>query len=249
MAGLYYTFAQLKAAAAHVLGGNPDSRISKGLIVNRAINHLQNAHQWRWREVTTTINFVASEGDIVLPSDFGEMIELLGNAAKYTALKQVTPHELLILRVHGVMDSLFLGWLTAIGAQVSPTAPPAYVLRVAPIPATSITDALYIHYRKVITGFTTDDNDTADDAKVPAIPVPQHDTLYQLVRAFASAMEEDPQNAEWQLAGQFLARDIDADSRTTSPNLGPMRGGLVEDWYGHSQIFRPFNEIRTAYDP
>lgn len=240
--GLYYTFGQLKQAVEHALGGVPDSRISSGLIVNRAINHLCTAHSWTWREAAATLDFVEGQGDIPLPDDFGELItEPIGNAAKYTTIRRLTAREIMILRVHGATDSLFLGYVVAAGEQTDATAPPKYVLRVAPVPASNLEDALLIHYRKIIPVYAA--TGTEDDDKVPAIPAGHHDTLYQLCRAFAVSMEEDPENAEWNLAASMLQRDIEHDGKATSPILGPMRHTGADEWMDDVTLVPPHTHI------
>lgn len=243
---LIYTFLQLKQAAAHALGGNPDSRISKGLIVNRAINHLANAHPWPWRVTLTSLDYTISQNTIDLPADFGEIISLTGQAAKYSAIRQLSASDFLNLRNFGVTDTLYLGYLLTIGAQGTPTAAPRWQLQIAPTPSATLASALYLLYRKLLPVFTVDDASTADDAKVPPLPAGQHDTLYALVRAFAVSMEENPQTPEWQLAGQLLQRDIAMASRAENPVLGPMAGcGSNEYLSDGGNYFRPFNSIRT----
>lgn len=246
-----YTFLQLKTAAEHALGGRPDSRISLGLIVNRAINHLVNHAQWRWRNVLGTLDFEEDEGDIPLPADFGEIIKLKGFGAKYTSFRPVSPETLLNLRVHGVPDNLSMGYLVGIGGQDSDfSAAPSYVLRVAPVPSDDLEDALYILYRKVIPSFTVDDDSDDDDAKIPALPGNQQDTLYQLCRAFAVSMEESPGNPEWDLANSFLARDVAADARVEEPVAADaMRNCIVEEYQSEGSYFRPHMEIRMPGDP
>jgi hypothetical protein len=245
---LTYNFAQLKNAAAHSIGGNPDTRISKGLIVNRAINHLCNAHSWTWSEHLTTLSFVAGEGDITLPVDFGELIDLVGNAARYTSVRQVTPRDLMLCRVHGISDSLWLGFNVAAATQTVATTAPRYILRVAPVPTSNLADALYMTYRRALEPYITDDALTTDDTKVPAIPPGQHDTLYALVRAFAASMEEDPQTTEWAMATQLLARDIQRDSKARPPVIGPMKGTYVSEYEQNGFWWRPFDTIRMAGD-
>ena len=244
---LTHTFATLKAAAAHALGGNPDSRISKGLIVNRALNHLVNAHDWPWRVTIATLDYTADQATILLPADFGELVQLQGNAAKYSTIRPLSAPQLLSLRRHGIADTFYLGFLLTVAPQTDPTAAPRYQLQVAPTPAASLANALDIVYRKLVPMFTVNDASSADDAKYPAIPAGQHDTLYQLVRAFAVSMEENPNTPEWSLAQQMLQRDIDAAARAEGPIIGPMRNCGVDEWHNDgSGYLRPFDKINTA---
>jgi hypothetical protein len=238
-----YTFLELKNAAAHVLGGNPDSRISKGLIVNRAITHLCNAHPWTWRLAIADLNYVASQEWIALPADFGELVKLVGYGSKYTTVRGVSPEEIMGLRIHGITDMMFLGYCVMPAPQTDQTAAPAWRLEVAPTPAASQTGALKIMYRRQLPVFTTNDASSADDAKKPAIPPGQHDTLYALVRAYARSMEEEPLTAEWQVASQLLQRDIDSANRVTEPVLGYSRGTVVSEYQVEGELFRPFNVI------
>jgi hypothetical protein len=247
---LTYTFAQLKSAAEHALGGNPDARISKGLIVNRAINHLVNAHSWPWLEVITTLNYVADENTILLPADFGELIRIQGYAARYSAINEVTPDILLNQKTYGgdAGGTLWLVYTLGIAPQTDTTAAPRYQLLLAPTPAASLTDALWCYYRKLIPTFTVDDSSSADNAKVAPIPAGQHDTLYQLVRAFAKAMEDDdPTTPEWRLASDFLQRDIDKASKAKAPGPGMMRNTGVDNYMtGGGGTFSPHDGIDTS---
>lgn len=243
---LTYTFGQLKNAAAHALGGNPDSRISKGLIVNRALNHLVNAHPWPWRVVLATLNYTVDVNTIELPADFGEIIRLTGQAAKYSVIRQLDASAFINLRNFGVTDTLYLGYLLTVAAQTVPTVAPRWVLQIAPTPSASLTDALAILYRKLLPTFPTDDSLTTADLYVAPIPAGQHDTLYALVRAFAVSMEENAQTPEWALAGQLIARDIAMASRAESPMQGYMAGCGVREYLDDGgNYFRPFSSIRT----
>lgn len=224
--GLVYTLGQLRNAVEHAIGGVPDSRISSTLVVNRALNHLCNAHPWTWRLVTTTVDFTVDVGDIPLPADFGELLALVGYKAKYTTMRAVTDSDLMYMRVFGMPAWLTFGYCIGIAPQSVPTAAPLYVLKVAPVPNATTLEAMYLQYRKSIPSFGEGDAGTL----VPPIPQSQHDTLYQLCRAFAVSMEETAMNDEWTLANASLKRDMDADSRARPMDLGQPRRGPVQEY-------------------
>jgi hypothetical protein len=244
--GLTYTFLQLKNAAAHALGGNPDSRISKGLIVNRAINHLVNAHPWPWLVKLANLSFTADQNYITLPADFGEVIQIQGNAARFSTIRPLQPEDFLHQRSFGVADTLYLGYYVQIAEPASATAAPLYQMQIAPTPSATLADALYLMYRKQIDTFITDDSLTTDDTKIPAIPSGMHDTLYQLVRAYAVSMEENPQTTEWALALQMLQRDIMKAAAVEPAVMGPMRNCGVAEWHGPAFAVRPHDRIDTS---
>lgn len=233
---LTYTFGQLKNAAEHALGGVPDSRISSGLIVNRAINHLVNAHAWDWRQTIASLDYTATQGYIDLPTDFGELIQLQASGGRLSTVRSVSPATFMSLlnRASSSESELALSYFLAIAPQTTPTAVPRWRLNIHPTPAASVTGALALLYRKMVPVFAI--TGTADDAKVPAIPAGQHDTLYALVRAFAVSMEEDPSTQEWSIANAALQRDINADSRADDASIGYMRNTGVDNWFNGGSL-------------
>lgn len=246
--GLAYTFAKLKQAVEHVLGGDPDTRTSKGRIVNKALDHLFSAHSWNWRVRHTTLAFTASQDRIDLPADFGSLVQLLGKAAKYTSITPVNPQYWALISVHGVPDNLSLAYMIEAQTPVSSTSTPLYTLKITPTPTATLADALLMVYRITPTTFTEDDDSTADDLKFPNVPAgPAHRALIQLCRAYARSEEED-ESQEWGLANQALQQAITEDSRAAGTQLGSMTGTLVDEWYGPTVATRPHTEIYMPGD-
>lgn len=247
---LKLTFAALKQGIEHVLGGNPDTRTSKGMIVNLALDHLFNVHPWRWRQRHTTLNFTASQDYIELPEDFGEMVQLLGKEAKYTSIRPLSPELWALASVHGVNDTLALGYLIEAQDAAVATSTPRYVMKLAPTPASTQANALLMVYRSQPTTFITNDALTTDDNKYPNVPAgPAMSALYFLCRAFARSIEEDG-SGDWALATERVRQAIEADSRAASVVQGHMSGTLIDDWFdGGGILHRPHTEIRMVGDP
>jgi hypothetical protein len=244
MASLSYSFATLKNAVRHALGGEPDSRTSAAAIVNRAIDFLCTWHSWTWRTKLTTLDFVADAGEILLPADFGELLELFGYESKYTTCEPVSHRKLLALRVHGPGNGAYLGFLIGQQTQTDTALAPRRTLEVAPVPAASMTNALYLMYRKLSPAYA--ESGTTDDAKIVDLPINLHVPLYHLCRAMALSEEEG--GGDMSLALQAMEAAKTADAKANPSDLGPVQGGLVDEWYQGGGFCRPHTEIQTAYD-
>jgi hypothetical protein len=243
----FYTFAKLKAAVEHGLGGTPDSRITSGEIVNRAIEFVENFHPWAFLEGTADLAFVAAQNWIDLPADFREIIDVFGNVAKFTHISPATHREILAHRVHGVAGNLYLKYRVDWKASGDGTAPPTPVLNIAPAAADSTANALILYYRRRIRTFAT--SGTADDAQVLNVPEGLQAAVWAVCRAKGICEEQDSQSPEWTAAIALLSSARDADGRQGPANMGRIQGGLVDDWYfGAGSTLRPHSEIRMPGD-
>ena len=208
-----YTFLQLKTAVEHALGRVPDTRTTPGQIVNRAIEHLFNSHPWSWRKKSTNISFVSGQGSITLPNDFQEVVEIeRAIAGGYTGdVRNVTDAEYAALLRASWSASSPMGWRLFGGYDALQTPSRFYNLQIAPVPTSSVSNALTLVY--MIRPFAYDATSTSNDSQVIEIPVGLHDTLMSICRAMAVSMEEQSDSHEWQVAKVMLERDIAADLR------------------------------------
>ncbi len=204
---MVYTFAQLKATVLHKLGGEPDARISAGLIVNRALAYLQGYHAWTWLQSMESLSLVAGQDHVDLPADFGRLIELQPDPTGLL-LRQATPRELMIA---GAGEGGPLHWMLGTAAVTGPTVVPARILLLAPAPAANQDGALTVLYERRLPAFPSLDSDLTADTHVAEIPEEFQDALYHLCRAFAGTMEVATEDPDWKLAIALLdqAKAID----------------------------------------
>lgn len=217
------TFAQLRSEAEHAMFGPPDPRISTDAIVNGAIEYLCNLHPWSWLQSLSTLSFVAGQGQILLPEDFGELVHLVGLVAKFTACRRASLRDIVSARIHAPASNLAMLYALGTQAQIAPTAVPRRALEVAPVPAAGLADALSLVYRRRLAVLVN-----ADD--VPAIPYGMHELLVHLVRAYAHSRSASQPSHDWELFTQQIPSFIAADGLAGGENQGQLRDAVF-DWH------------------
>jgi hypothetical protein len=227
------TFAQLKDEARHAIGGEVDSRTSLDRIVNGALEHLCLRHPWSWRQAITTLNFTAGQGQIELPEDYGELIDLVGFGAKFTAVRPAPLQDVVRLRVHAAFSSFVLLYHVGAGSQATSSDTPRRVLEVAPVPQSDLADALYLSYRRLIP-VLSGEND------VPAVPYGMFDLLRVLVRACAVSSTIAQAGHDWETFHRKLPDYIAADTAARGHH-GHLTDQLQFD--DGQYALRPFDRI------
>lgn len=111
------TYQQLQNQAIHAIGGTPDANAPLAQIVSGAMEYLYNCHPWSWREAITTLSFTAGVGQIPLPADFGELIDLCGLQARYTAVRKAQWIDIARVRVYGLPDAFVCLYAVGAGGQ------------------------------------------------------------------------------------------------------------------------------------
>ena len=203
-----YTFLQLKTAVEHALGRVPDSRTTSGQVVNRAIEHLFNAHPWSWRKRVIELNFTNGQNFISLPADFGEVVEVERGLSVWTGdIRKIVDSDLAVMTRSAWTRTGMMGWLLYGVNQATPADPGTFHLRVVPTPLESVTSAIIVTYN------TRVPDAISSDTALPPVPVGSHDTLMAICRAMAVSMEEQSDSHEWQVAKVMIDRDIAADLR------------------------------------
>lgn len=125
------TYLDLQNEATHAIGGAPDPNAPLTRVINGALEYLYNSHGWSWRTAISTLDFTAGIGQIALPSDFGELVDLVGFQAKYTAVKPANWRDILRVRVHGVPDQQICIYHVGAGGQyqvANPTSLPTLAM-------------------------------------------------------------------------------------------------------------------------
>lgn len=219
------TFAQLKNEAEHAISGTPDARTSTSRLVNGALEYLCSRHPWSWRIAITTLDFTANVNAIPLPADFGELIDLMGQAAQFTAIKKAHPSVVARARIWGLQNNLSMVYYMGQAAQTVTTAVPGRTLEVGPAPASTVAQALTMTYRRLIP-------ELAADNDVPAIPYGMFELLRVLVRAFSFSNTQNAYGHDWELFNAMLPDFIAADTFADGPDDARMIDQLVQDSEG-----------------
>lgn len=214
------TFLKCKQIAEHALGGAPDSRISKGYLVNQAISYLYDAYPWSWKRKIASLASVANTATIALPADMETIEAIEGPAGSSLRVQRIEAAELLALIRNNTSypDRLFVA---LIGGDA--TSLYQMQLRVYPVPTASVAGYLTLAYSATFTRFTEDDTSTADDAKLAPLPIAFRDVLVDLLRAKAQSEEIDPTNPHWQLVTQRLEMLVAKDRRLVHPVEGTIQ--------------------------
>ncbi|WP_428936916.1 hypothetical protein [Fontivita pretiosa] len=242
MAQFSLTFQQLKNEAQHAIGGTPDSLVTLDSLVNGALEHFCQVHPWQWRIVLATLNTVGGVGEIDLPADFGELIDLVGFQLKLTAVRKASHQTVVRVRVHGLSSDQSLVYYLGQKAQATPGTVPVRQLVIAPVPTTSTTNALYLTYRRLIPTLT-------NNTDVPAVPYGMFELLRWLVRGWARMQTTGDGGADMMQFQRMLPDYIAADAVADSPRQGAMIDAVNELEPDGIFTLAPHTEIAMPGDP
>lgn len=214
---MIYTFGQLKEAVKHAIGGIPDGarapqRFTEGQIVNRAISHIYNAHAWSWRKKLASLSLTSGVTYVDLPDDFGELISVTCNTVNLPATIRPASTEDFAMVTGQPWTGTSLVYSLTGTTQATPTSAPVSRLGIGPPPSSNISNALILWYYRMVPSFAA--VGTADDAKVPDMPVRTHHVLLSLCRAYAISTEDQQTEPEWQEASRLLQEAVTADQRS-----------------------------------
>ena len=240
------TWQELLDAADHAVGGSPAAGNSSAQVVNRALEHLVNAHRWTWLTTVGPVTLTQFESYAALPADFAELLQVSNGAADFGYLKSVTPYDLLELRKGSSYNASggTLGYLLA-------TRPPAAggallpALEVGPVPQSTLAGALSIVYRRRVEPYLPG---TTAAAAVPAVPGGLHGLLLQLARAFAVSAEEQSGGHDWDLANQLLAAAVAQDRAADGQAAGVVHAPHVPGAYTFAEL-KAEAEAAAGTDP
>jgi hypothetical protein len=240
------TFKELRDEAEHAAGGAPDARVPTARTVNAALEYLCQFHPWRWRVALTTLSTVNAQGTILLPDDFGELIDVQGYQLKTTGIKKAQPRMVMAARVNnGALIASTYAYVFYIGQgpQTDVTLPPPRTLELGPVPGSSTVDAFYLTYRRMLPSL-------AADTDVPAIPYGYFNLLRTLVRAMAVSSTVQQSGHDWELFNRMVGDFCAADGTADGVNEGVMRDQVdAEGWhYGAEHTLGPGTQILMPGD-
>lgn len=235
----HLTFAELIDEAEHAIAGVPNERTTTERIVNGAIEYLCQIHQWNWREAISTLPLVAGEGRIPLPDDLGEIVSLIGFQSRGVCAK-TSARNVMAARVGAIGGNFGLYYFLGMMPQATPADVPGRCLEIAPVPATSQADALYLTYRRLIPQLV-------NPTDVPAIPYGMFEMLRVLVRAMAVSTEDQKAGHDWELFRAMLPNYIHADSVAGGAVQGQMRN-VLDDFYAEGCGVSPHDQIQFPGD-
>lgn len=195
-------------------------------LVNAAGHALVGMRSWGWLTRSDTLDIVATQPYVSLPSDFGRVINVVGSRFDLD-YRDGTLEEVVRLR----RDGQDVTALTLVGAieWSSPTTSSRPVARLAiswPSPASNDTDALTIYYRARWV-------DVVDDQATLPIPEFMDGTYIQVLRAHARGWEEDDKLDELLntvQGGPTYAGAVRVDEEM-QPCYGPIQNGAVASRY------------------
>jgi hypothetical protein len=228
------TFQQLKDEATQAMGGAPDSRTPVDRLVNGALEYFCGIHPWSWRVTITTLSIVSGAGRILLPADFGELVDLVGStAAAMTAIVPRPWPQVMRARVAGIGGNNCFIYHVGLDVQTDVTAVPRRCLELGPLPSASVADALFLTYRRCVPVL-------AGATDVPAIPYGMHGLLRTLVRAMAVSNTVQQAGHDWELFNQQLVNYAASDGKAEG-QVGQLSNALLDD--GGVYPLAPHNSI------
>lgn len=237
-----YTFQQLKNFAEHAIGGVPDARVSSADLVNGAIEWLVSHYPWTWKTAISTCSTVAGQAYINLPDDFGELIDIVGNVLKTTAIRKASPREIARVRILGLSSDLSYLYFLGQGPQTAPNIVPPRRLEFAPIFASTVADAFILTYRRQIPTLV-------GNTDVPAVPYGMFEMLKWLVRGWAKQETLGDGGSDMGMARSMIEDFKAADAIADGPRTAQMVD-LIQD-EDPDGIYRlaPHNAILMPGDP
>lgn len=223
-----YTLASLVSAAKHASGiATPATGSTWANVVNDAIQYMADAHAWSWMERALSLNLVADQEYVALPSDYAGIISLRAPTDDLP-IRAMSMDE--ILRARAANTNL-VGtqgyWYAQVWTpQANVTSLPTCRLELWPTPSANATGGLVGRYRRILSALSA-------DTDVPDVPPPWHPPLKHLVRAMAVSTEDEQDGQDWARWNEMLPRLIDLDA-TQRDSLGPIRGGIGQPrrWNG-----------------
>lgn len=202
------------------LRGDPPAEAPLLFLVNQTGRHLCAMHRWRFlTRPPTTVDTVASQEWLALPSDFSEILGLDGSPNGSNTIDPVTLEHLNNLRRSGTATANGGRYYALAYTTQSGTTPPTPRLEIWPTPSSTQTGVYVLMYRAGWIDVTTDTG---------YVPVPPWaEALYsRLLAAFARGYDdEDTGTIDARLAeikAGELFRAACAEDRMKQPN----RGGL-----------------------
>lgn len=213
------TYGDLKNHVLLAIGGRPSTASGQTVaerqaeIVNTAGEHLF-THPWKFREATTTVNTVASQPYVALPSDFAELTQVWKHDHP---LWIQSPEEVETARQTNFPD---LTWRAYVKTVLPTTLAPTQSYRLELYPTPTSVEALKVLYR---TGWSSVTSSTAT-TEVVSIPKHVEATLIAYVRAVAEAYEDGQQSQRF--------AEIEAGPIF---NAAKQKDGMVQSHFGQVQ--------------
>lgn len=222
------TLQQLRLAYTQARGHAQNAQIeSVDNAINDALMELVSAHEWQWRQASLSLDTVANQSYVDLPTYFASMqtLKLFNQGAGWLPIHPVTMDQILAFRsaTNAVATSGSYYYCVTWNPQATSTDIPLARLELFPTPATAVTGQIQGRYNSVPAAL-------AGDTDVPNIPPQFQQALLRLVRA--NALGEDCQN-DGQLERFKFERQRYQDmidrlkiENVAQSNLGHMRGAV-----------------------
>lgn len=214
------TLDQLRATVQLALDGqSADAQFGSDTnLINEAISEFSGMHPWAWRRAALSLNTIASQNYIDLPTDLAHVDNIAAVGTSLAPTQPVTLEELVAMRQAslGVSGNRWY-WSVSWQSQASVTVLPRPRLELYPTPTASVTPAFVGHYQKIIANLT-------DPTDVPNVPSNLQPLLRQWVRLFARREYGLSLGEQQKAFDANLARALNEEG-AVQRNLGPLRGG------------------------
>jgi len=215
------TLQQLRDTVFLVLGEDADPRVNPDGIVQQAGRHLFDMHPWNWRRrPSATINLVADQDYVELPSDFGfGILDAIDTSNLTTGIQLTTLDDIIKRRKISVSTPWDYHVALVYPAQSSVTQEPqAARLEIHPEPSSSSTGAITVAYRA---GWVP----LALPTSAANVPPTMDHMLHRVTRAFAHGAQDDWTHLRAMYEDPELIMQKRSDG--ASQPLGRMTGGRL----------------------
>ena len=219
------TVAQAFSHIRHALGNSdPGAPLTLFEIVNAAGHELTGMHTWSWLDRTDTLDIVAGQSYVTLPSDFSRLVFLHSTGESFS-VEPADPGTVLRERAFGGNEAFCFKFYVGQTAPTTSSGPVARLEHNWGTPAATSSDALSIVYRARwadVVGSETN-----------ALPIPDYmrPLFIEVLRATAQGWEEeqkgsktDRMNAIYTGATFMAAKRIDDETQFA---YGPITNGAV----------------------
>jgi hypothetical protein len=212
-------FLALKKTVKLAISASPDAQLHPlADLVNEALTEFGALHDWAWRQKTLSLDTVAAQEYIALPTDLAhlDILQVVGSVSGLAI--PVTLEEIIARRSQQGIDASNLyfyavTWTTQAADNVTPIPR----LELFPTPSASTSGAFVGRYTRTIARLE-------DDADVPDVPAQFHTLLDLYCRCHALEKVGDQKGLKF--ANQVFADKLERlkqESGEIQRNLGSMR--------------------------
>lgn len=230
------TVANYQSAMLHAIGNaQPATGLTTLEILNDALRELFTFSDWSWRRrPPATLNLVASQSYVSLPSDFGELETVHSPCNPTISVTKVGLDDIARMRGGVIQNNISRFVAVAWPTQTTTTARPAQArLEIWPTPTVSVTGGIRIVYKAGAI-------DLVNSTDTPNIPKEFESALLMLARGKLMFHELGGDLTEYNVGLAALERLKEYDGMQER-DAGAITGGAVADLASGPGDWRPFS--------